>query len=499
MLHLSIDTLHNRVTVDAPAEPARQEQFTRRWEAALLAALLEQGRHAGSLGSDALQARLSAMGQTKPMNRAQLQRLLDSLQAFLDTLQGLQAAVESPPRKRTVGPWSLVHQGGLTFDVDGQTSATEWLHVALTLGVAADPLLAVLSALLVADALASEGRYESAVQSVEALDLSMLSTEGQCLVSLRLCSWHRHLGHFKEARQSAEAVLAQSTPADPGLALHAQFFLNRITYDENPAQHWDALWQSTSKEPQLASASGSDWRSMCEWHNLRALLARRRMHQLDSVQEPAATPHGVASMHELALRHFQAALYMALWSRDWSTLQAYVANLAFHLQSCLRLKTAVNVTPTQVLEWHRLTMAYEDKLGAGRDSAWEYIFFAEFWLDHQAQLAAGTVPDPLAHHLGRSSPDQEAFYIRALERLNECGDDRQVAIGHSLYLRYAQAHLQGKPREEAVFAQVQALRLLLARQTTPKLLKALVAEGYANFWPAALLFNARTPRRGLSQ
>jgi len=103
----------------------------------------------------------------------------------------------------------------------------------------------------------------------------------------------------------------------------------------------------------------------------------------------------VASLSQLALRHFQAALYLVLWFRDWDRVQAYVANLAYHLQACLAQHPSLGVHATQVLNWHRLTMAYEDKLAAGRDSAWEYIFFGKFWLDNHEALQPLPRPDPL--------------------------------------------------------------------------------------------------------
>ena len=486
MLHLKIDTRDNCVTVDGTSPPSKPRKFTRRWEAALLGALLEESQHSGALSCEALQARLLTLGQLKSLNRAQLQRLLDSLEAFLGTLPGQQARIESPMRKRTVGPWRLVHAGEWQFEVDGRNEALKWPHPGLLQANSVDALQSLLGTLMVADALAVEGRYASAVQTLAAFDKSTLSVEGQGLVSLRLCSWHRHLGDFQAARACAERVLGQPGSADPGISAHAWLLLQRINYDENPAQHWEALWQSTAETPSADAAKGSDWRTLSEWHNLRALLARRRMHQLDAKQLADAPAQPVAALHTLALRHFQAALYMALWSREWNSVQAYVANLAFHLQSCLDLRSQIGVTHDQVLAWHRLTMAYEDKLGAGRDTAWEYIFFAEFWLEHQGAFKPGAIPDPLSHHLGSSGPDQQEYYERALKRLRDCGDARQVAIGHSLYLRFAREHMRGDASVDAVHAQSARLAELLEAQPTAHVLKALVAEGYTKHWPADL-------------
>ena len=493
MLHLRIDTQHNRVSVDAPLPAPGPFQFTRRWEAAVLAALLEQGRHSGSLVAEALQARLCALGQPKPLNRAQLQRLLDGLDVFLAGLPGGAARIASPPRKRTVGPWRLAWPNDWTWEVDGRNDATDWKHVALLKENNTDALHALLSTLMVADALTVDGRYGVAIQTLEAFHPSDLSTEGRCLLFFRLGSWHRHMGNFAQARACAQSVLAQPASPDPALAAHARFFLQRIDYDENPAQHWEALWQSTGEAPAHQAEQVWDGRTLSEWHNLRALLARRQMQRLGLQADVPEEP--LKMFHSLALRHFQAALYLALWRRDWTTLQAYVANLAFHLQFCLSLPTPVGVTHDQVLAWHRLTMAYEDKLSAGRDSAWEYIYFAEFWLAHHADFQPGAMPDPLSHHLGGSGPDQQDFYEQALKRLRECGDDRQVAIGHSLYLQFASTHLEGEEREATLQAQYRQLSDLLATQPTPQLRKALIAEGYAKHWPAALNAGPSRPRK----
>ncbi len=486
MFRLKIDTHHNTVSVEAPAQPAFCHQFTRRWEAAFLAALVDEGNCSGALSAQALQARLASLGQSKPLNRAQLQRLLDSLDAFFSDLPTLKAAVHTPPRKRTVGPWRLDHQGALSCQVDSQGAPMPRPHVCLIPTNDLDALHLLLGKLLVADALALDGHYQSALQTLITLDTTPLSTETLCLVTLRMAQWQRHVGDFKAARASAQAVLALSPALAPALAHHAQFFLQRTDYDESPAQNWAALWERTSAVPAAGHTKGPDARTLCEWHNLRALLARRCMAQI-SQQRGGETPEqGVDELHQLALRHLQAAIYLALWANDWTTLQAYVANFAFHLQTCLALPGQTAVTHHQVLRWYRLTMAYEDKLDVGRDSAWDYLFFAEFWLDHEARLQPGTFPDPLAHHLDTCSPDQEGFYLRAVQRLRQCGDARQVAIAHSLYLRFAQTHLAGKQRALVIESQTQQLQQLLASQTTGHLLQTLTAEGYAAHWPPGL-------------
>lgn len=498
MIHLAIDTHHNRVEVgtDGASAPMRSHSFTRRWEALMLAALLDAADATGALRADSLQALLRQRGQTKPLNRSQILRLVHNLQAFLDGLTDTGLRIETPPRKSTVGPWWLSDRSGLVYAVDGRSSTDLWAHPSLVADAGTDTLHAVLSTLLVADALAVEGRYAPATDVLLALDTQAMSAEGQGLVWLRLCSWYKHSGQFEAARAFARQVLALPNPADPGLARYAAFFLQRIDYDDSPAENWVRLWQSTQRPPgQGEPAIGdSDWRTLAEWHNLRALLARRRMQQLAVQPAPPGLPlesvsaeDTVASLSQLALRHFQAALYLVLWFRDWDRVQAYVANLAYHLQACLAQHPSLGVHATQVLNWHRLTMAYEDKLAAGRDSAWEYIFFGKFWLDNHEALQPLPRPDPLAHSLGNSSPDRPLFYQRALERLRECGDDRQIAIGHSLFIRFAQSHLPPEEGEGWVRSQTEQLKRLLEQQASQRLLQTLVDDGYSAHWPPALL------------
>lgn len=497
MIHLAIDTHHNRVDVvtDGASTPLRSHGFTRRWEALMLAALLDAARTMRDLPADSLQALLEQRGQTKPLNRSQIQRLVHNLQAFLNDLPDASVRIETPPRKSTVGPWRLRHDGRLDHSTDGRPSAAPWAHPSLVGDAGIDALHTVLSTLLVADALAVDGRYALATDVLRALDTQPLSTEGQGLVWLRLCSWYKHTGRFEQARQCAHQVIAHPSLADPDLALYARFFLQRIDYDERPSDSWMRLWHTTESPPGRPEPrnGGTDWRTLTEWHNLRALLARRRMQQLASRSVPApASPETappedtVASLDRLALRHFQAALYQVLWFRDWDRLQAYVANLAYHLQASLGAHPSLGVPAQRVLNWHRLTMAYEDKLAAGRDSAWEYIFFGKFWLDNHHALHPPPRPDPLAHSLGNSSPDRSRFYERALERLRECGDDRQIAIGHSLFLRFAQSHMSEIEAAAVVQAQTAQLTRLLDKQTSDRLLQTLVDDGYTVHWPPTL-------------
>lgn len=507
MHEFHIDTRTNRVEVrwGRAAGQSRTQSFTRRWEALLLACLLEQSQGPDGLDAQAFQGIVRDRGQNTLLNRAQWQRLLNNVQSFLDGSPALKARIEAPPRKRTVGPWRLVMDGPVMHVVDGQSRQADWPHPSLTEGSDTEKLLEMLVRLLGADALAVEGRFGPAIEAMRAIDGAGLTPEGRGLLWLRLCSWYKHMGRFDQARDCARRVLAEPSGRDPGLAPYARFFISRIDYDQSPAARLEVLWRTTAEAPITPGPVGADWRTISEWHNLRALLARRRLHALAVSPAAVALPshssntESMRSLHRLAVRHLQAAIYMACWSRDWDRLQAYVANLAYHLQSVLPLAGTIDVQVAQVLQWHRLTMAYEDKFSAGRDSAWEYIFFARFWLEHQTAFQSVKVPDPLAHNLGDLYPDQEAFYQRALVRLRECGDDRQVAIGHSLYLRFAQQHMPAAQAEPVMEQQCEQLRRLLRAQPDRSLLDNLVMEGYATHWPSDVLSGNASKRKKIQR
>ena len=189
------------------------------------------------------------------------------------------------------------------------------------------------------------------------------------------------------------------------------------------------------------------------------------------------------ALHRDALCHFEAAIYYALWHADWSRLQAYVTNVGFYLQTWGGLtQWQQGVTPFTVLRWQELTLAYADKFDAGRESAWECIFFAEFWLDHPVALDRLSQRERNAQEVAGLLPDQEEFYRHAVHRLRAVADPRQLAIMLTLYLRYACHHMT-PAAAEAVVAHVRGQLSALFDGATGKQLQAALAEdGYACWW-----------------
>lgn len=477
-MHLVIDPHKNQVSFQG----GPLHRFSRRWEARLLALLLQAAKDAKPLNAVAIQQSLQLHGQQQRLNRTQLKRLFSNVADYLAQLPGQPVQVATEPRQTTVGPWRMAFKTAVTFAIDGEQAAP-WQHPLLLHTPCTDTLHALVSQLLISDAFAVHGDYRAAIASLQPSYTAALSAEGQCLLWLREATWQKRLGRFEIARELTRLVLATPTPADPGLQTHAAFFLLRIDYDENPGGEESRLWEAVTELPPVVSV---DWRTQAEWHNLRALLARR--HLLSQLKAAALAPGAeeAESLHRLALRHLESAIYLGAWQRDWDRLQAYVANFAFHLQRTYGLGLPNGPRVGQVFNWHRLALAYGDKLEAAKDSAWEYIFLGAFWLDHHADLTTRQLSDPLAQEVQGHSPAHEAFYVQAISQLNKCADPRQIAIGWTLYLRFAQDHLRGKPQRAALLKACTALASLLAGQ--PKtLLKGLQDEGYSAYWPDGLL------------
>lgn len=477
-MHFVINSQKNQVSYQA----GEVHQFSRRWEARLLALLLQAAKLSQPLGVTSIQQSLQLHGQLQPLNRTQLKRLFSNLVDYLSVIPGLPLQVTTDPRKHTVGPWRMVFKTAVTFAVDNAPDAP-LSHPLLLTEPCIDTLHQLVTHILISDAFAAHGDYRSALASLQPAYNQALTPEGQCLLWLREAMWQKRLGSFDTARALTHRALATPTPADPGLQTHATFFLHRITYDEAPACGMDRMLEALTEAPPVLSA---DWRTQAEWHNLRALLARR---QLQTQHKQGATTRSAdtaAAINQLALRHLESAIYHGAWQRDWDRLQAYVANYAFHLQTLYGLGISGSPSVQQIFGWHRLALAYSAKLDAAKDSAWEYIFLGSFWLDHHAELATQRISDPLAQEVDGHSPDNEAFYIHAITQLRRCADARQIAIGWTLYLRFAQHHMRDKPQRVALQKAGAELANLLVGQPN-SLLKGLQDEGYSGHWPLSLI------------
>lgn len=492
-IHLfpDLNKVHVSESLDGEKEATELfvHQFSRRWECHLLCMLIDEAQRGRTVTNGALQTVLRKNGQQNDLNRAQLQRLLNGLSDFFLKLPQLQISLDVAPRQYTVGPWKLIYPEGISFinqKIENEKLKKKkrpWTHPRLLVARShlnidkssreLKSLHEILSVLLTSDAFAVNGEYADAIHIQLNLDPKIFSDEFANVLKLREAIWQKKIGNFEVAKQLAGAVAQQPLITDVGLVANAQFLLSRISYDESPSKAHKDLWQNMpSPQPMMSS----DQRLLPEWHNLRALLTRRRLIEIGLTNDGQAI-----NLHFEALDHLQSSIYWALQFRDWDRMQAYVANISFHLQSVLPLGL---VTINEVFMWHRLCLAYGDKLSLSQDSGWEYIFLGKFWLEHHAEIAVESAADPLAHTVEDAHPSQVKFYSKAIAKLTTCADARQLGIMWLLYSRFAVEHLeQTQPSTESVSSEISmALGDLFAKNLQLK--QTLAAEGYSSYLTA---------------
>lgn len=455
-------------------------QFSRRWEAMVLALLVTTSRANQVLSKSALQAELQKHGQESPLNRSQLCRLIDSLTDALDTLPRRPVQLFYGARKKTVGPWELRVAHGLDIALetsqaylagpatDLQPEKAEWRWARLLDNGNLQQLRKLLGILQTSDAYGAHGENLNALHTIAAAYALPLSSDTRQMLWLREAHYHNRQGNHAAARTHAQAVLddLHTVRRDASLAPHARFMLDRIDYDESPGTVHHRLWFNGGD---LAPIHTVQYHSSPDWHNLRALLARR---QLRDCPDPA----GRTRLHDSALCHYESAIYGALRNANWERLHAYVANLAFHLQAIIEYGLA---SIPEVFNWHALSMNYVEEFGVGKDAAWTDIFLGEFWLEH-ADTLERLEDDYQGHRLEGPAfenlhPSDEKFYLRAIERVKHNADERQVAIAWILYIRFLDR--AGQPR--ALRMARLELEMLLVQSGT--LRGKLVGDGYGEW------------------
>ncbi len=473
VLVFEIDIVHNSVRVKEKTWP-----FRRRWEATMLAKMLEAHDRGHKLDLSGLQQAVAQKGQTTPLNRSQIARLLLGIQAFLLHCPGVE--LRHMPRQASTGPWYLQISRTLRWSDGGPMphaatstlrSAMAWPHARM-LHRSTSPnvefLHAVLSQSVIAEAFAKYGDHRSAMDILRGWDWSLLSLEASAQYRLRQADWLRRTGQYDEARKLALALGdVPELGADPQLSHQARQLVRRIAYDENPGHAWRHLLE----EPQPPAVNGVVcWATQNEWHNLQALAWRR-------AAQNAAEKNAALHAHENAMLHFEAAIYGALRQQNWDRLHAYIGNLAFHLQ---KVQILGLVTVRQVYDFYVLSLACADKLDSGQDDIWDLVYLGEFWLDHTQELQA---LEEHARHLTwpvQHRPQDQAYWVDLLLRTTESGTVRLQATALVLYTRWASLQ-----RKNDLSKQLQDQLAQLFKQHTG-LHAILQNDGYAPWLPVGL-------------
>ncbi len=460
---LDLDIVHNT----AQWADSIVHKFNRRWEAAMLTLLLQQAATGQVVQAKELHSYLKTLGQTKPLNRAQLLRLLGGIQAFLQLHPSLPLSLNHQPRKASVGPWHIQMTSPVVWQSTGQATAN-WPYPRLLATPACDAqaLLALLNQWLVCDAFAVYGDNLAGLEALPDDSIFTISPDAQALLQLRRLQLLRRSGQYDAARAVAEKLIDEPAPhLDPRHRSYASLMLQRIDYDENPASTWPQLLAHPSPPAKLLAPCPQ---TMGEWHNLQALALRRSAIAAQNKQEQQ-------HLHSQALLHFESALYMALSTQHWDRLHAYMDNIAFHLQKMLPLGLSAF---TQVHDWFALALATADKLDSGHDDAWDLIFFGEFWLDHETELRAMGVAAEHRSALaaGNLHPQHAAYWLHSLQRLRATGKPRQIAICLVLHLRWVGRNAI----DQTALARQALLHYLEANKS---LTQSLIDEGYGAWLP----------------
>lgn len=462
-------------------------KFSHRWESVFFYLLLSQARTNQALSAETLNIELKRRGQKSELTRTQQHRLVQRLISRLSSIPNCTLTLTYAPRNASVGPWQIKSSMPFDFRVIAKEvadqKASNFPHLDLLsryektcprilLEQNEAELRSVLSTCMISDSFAMSGNFLDAHETLQPIYKFNLSHDALAMFTISDAAYNRRAGNFKDARRLAMQVLDmdQASFVDNSLRQYAHFLLDRIDYDEAPGISHNRLWANHTC---LDSRQCIDMHTHPEWHNLRALLIRRRMEDIRAEKNTFMEGEDFYHLHLQAMLHFEFAIYCALQHQKWERLQAYVANFALHLQTMIQFGLT---SIAQTFAWHELTMTYEEKLEAGRDSAWQFIFLGEFWLDHEEELR-----DALFEQIkGKDKltiienlhPSNEKFYLRAIERLRCCGDHRQVAIAWICYGRFA--------KKAGNIVALQKVRQELGElfRNTPLLRENLQAEGY---------------------
>lgn len=474
-LSVMLDIVHNTVTWNGG-----RHVFVRRYEVALLHALLRAASSGKAVAAPELQNSVQTLGQTQALNRAQLLRLVNGISGFLAAHPWLGGRLGHPPRKASVGPWRLhlarpvewqvLDDAAVALPLEPTCHSPEhWPSPRLLAHPGLKELLGLVNQWLTFDALAIYGEVRSALECLPVLESFALTPQTRKVLAIRHIDLLRKSGRFDEALQIARGVAeAPHDALDGALKIQAQQLIMRLRYDQNPAEAWPALLASASY-PEATTAACTT--TLGEWHNLQALCLRRAI-LVDSTNGSEQ----LLRMHTQVLCHFESALYAAFAQKNWDRLHAYLDNIAYHLQKTLALGLC---TVSEVCEWYALALACGDKLDSGHDDAWDLIYFGEFWLDHWQAIESAKLDIQHRSSLvsGAMHPRNQDYWEHMVSHMDSGGSPRQIAIALVLYMRWLSALNKSDRLGEAK----RKLATLLSKNAG--LGAILVANGYQRYLP----------------
>jgi hypothetical protein len=475
MLHLIVHRRENKILVQHESL-STSLQLSRRWSGHVLALLVTHHRSGETLSAPVLQLELQRQGQPQPLNRTQIHRIVLDLNSTLSTLPQATVALQFSPGKHCSGPWRLQFPAGVTWHVDddehrasSQPPSTRqaWSSPLLCADSHMPSLLELVQTLMVSDDLYRHGSFQEAHEVLQKAYTAHLTPEARQLVSLRDAYALKQYGDFQGARDACISVLniGRQGSKDAAISSQANFTLDRISYDEKPGTAYTTLRATATLPPAIYAPNPT---TLGEWHNLQALLARRHM---------LAAPAQAAESHQLALLHYESALYLLLATRDMVRISDVLFNMAFHLQKTLLFGLSSLI---EVCQWYAMALHYDYRHNLAGSAAWDYIYLADLWQSHYADLtllmrqgAEAREQLTSALVLGQNHPWQTGFYQAAIQHAQQTGDPRQQAIIRIMASRFI---LINHGCGLSLKAQQRDLSTLL--DSTPDLRTQLIDDGY---------------------
>lgn len=433
-----------------------------------------QLRSGGSpLTREALMQALQPMGLRGQLSARQMVRVWKALEALFtaaDQPEALRERLHHLPRALSVGPWQWRLAPDDDIQLESQPSAPlvrpgETAGPGFAASGDCSSALALFVSLQEAMAMTWKGLPEEALALLdETARWQDASPALAALLALRRGELLGRLRRFAPARRALAASrhrLALASPAAGYLLAHVDIAQARLSYGEDPQGCYATLLRQMPARQALASASG-DAVAMAEMHNLQGLCLRRQLEA--SVNE---TPALRRALFARMLDSFQASLFHLIAAQLFERAQNVCANLAYAYQRAASL-----IGPDQrqlALQWYAVSARMSVNFDLAYNSAWDFIFIGELWLETHAH---SPVALPADVHWQGERPDELSFYLTGVREADRTADPRQQAIALLNLHRFAVLKHLTAQAGEAFSLLAQLLR------AQPQLGAVLLAEGY---------------------
>ncbi|UJF24368.1 hypothetical protein L0B52_08525 [Suttonella sp. R2A3] len=428
----------------------------------LLTLLAECSQHNGSVSAEALTTAIQQHQPTFRLHRNQMLRLAQDLDQAFSALQ-LNVAILPRKQRRSTGPWTL--SSPVTLQKNDRHTSTHssaekshyFYYPEQQAAYQPSVLCQFLSHFLSADVFLRDGHLNEALEHLSACETFPTRPMLDAIIDFRRIRLLHYLGRSDETQATIHKILDYAAQTyDQSVTNLAYYWLANTQYGRAPALNYAALLETMPK-PQ--SFDHPDNVSIMYWHNLQALLLRRKI---------LSDPEQYAWCHEQALYHFEEAIFSAIRINNSDRLMDFIANMALHLQELLPL----GLTNEQdVFSCYQLLINFEDKFHCGDHSVWDHIYFTEFYFS-LSKDQRNELQNKIS--LVGMDPSNERFYTNTLEKLKRCGDNRQRAIFLMWYRAFACEQLS-----KAKVREISNTLVKLINAQPAYFRKALRAEGYA--------------------